>query len=102
MLKPLIPSYLELIPLLPSHETVKTMQNNHGLDHHISFLGQRVKGQGDNKQGGIKKGRNQGGHKNVPLNTQGRNLDFSSKGRGFTQHDINRGDSQDFGLGLLS
>lgn len=60
MLQPPIPCYLELIHLLPSHETMKSMQNNHGLDHHIAFLGQRAKGQGDNKQGGIKKGGNQG------------------------------------------
>ena len=46
MLKPPTPSYGELIPLLESHETIKSMHSTefYGTNHNVAFYGQRQGG----------------------------------------------------------
>ena len=66
MLKPHTPSYSELIPLLESHETIKSMHSTefYGTNHNVAFYGQR-----------------QGGKNSKSKQHNG----FTSKGRGFPQ-----------------
>lgn len=45
MIKPLILSYSELIPLLQSHEAMKDLTNTHDFSHNAAFIGQRSRGQ---------------------------------------------------------
>lgn len=78
MLKPPIPPYSELVPLLYIHETMRSLHSQQGLDPNVSFYRQRSQGQ-NNKRNGNKKGKyvNQGNQNNSQRN-------FPSKGRGFT------------------
>lgn len=84
MLKPPIPSYRDLVPLLQSHETMKNLHNSsHSspLTHNMAFVGERS-GSSNYNCGTNKRGRGAGGSRGRRFN-QGRSQSDGYNQRGY-------------------